>query len=131
MLHAQPAGGREVLGHLVAEDLQRALHPGAGGDRGARRAAQVGVVEVGEAVGGGAHLAAHPPLLPGQHRLVRAEPGEQRADRVAVPDDDAVHAAHLAGLGGDREPAGGADQGERGLRARGRSPPGRRSGPAR
>ena len=89
-----------------------------GGHRGAGRAAQVGVVEVGQPVGGGAHLAAHPALLPGQHRVVRAEPGEQRADRVAVADDDAVHAAHLAGLGRDLEPAGRADQGERGLRAR-------------
>ena len=47
--------------------------------------------------------------------VVRAEPGEQRADRVAVADDDPVDAAHLAGLGADAEPAGRTDQRERRL----------------
>ena len=90
VLQPQPPGLGEVVGHVVAEDLQRPLHPRAGGHRGPGRAAQVGVVEVGQPVGGGPHLAAHPPLLPGQHALVRADPGEQRADRVAVPDHDPV-----------------------------------------
>jgi hypothetical protein len=82
-----------------AEDLQRPLHPGAGRHRGAGAAAQVGVVEVGQPVGGRPDLAAHPPLLPGQHAVVRAEPGQHRADRLAVPDHDPVHAAHVARLG--------------------------------
>ena len=120
MLEPQLAGQLQVVGDVVAEDLQRPLDPGAGGDRGPRRAAQVGVVEVGQPVGGGPHLAAHPALLPGQQRLVGAEPGEQRADRVAVADHDPVDAAHLAGLGRDAEPAGRADQRQRRLRARGR-----------
>ena len=106
-----------MVGDLVAEDLQRPLDPGAGGDGGAGGAAQVGVVEVGQPVGGGPDLAAHPALLPGHQRLVGAEPGEQRADRVAVADHDPVDAADLAGLGLDAEPAGDADQGERGLGA--------------
>ena len=110
---APAAAGRppQVVGDVVAEDLQGPLDPRAGGDRGPRRAAQVGVVEVGQPVGGGPHLAAHAPLLPGQHAVVRAEPGEQRADGVAVADDDPVDAADLAGLerrcraGGRRRPA--------------------------
>ena len=82
-----------------------------GGHRGPRRAAQVGVVEVGQPVGGGPHLAAHPPLLPGQHAVVRADPGEQRGDRVAVPDHHPVDARGPRGpwrrcrSGGRRRPA--------------------------
>ena len=117
VLEAEVSGLAEVVGDLLAEDLQGALHARAGGDGGAGRAAQVGVVEVGEAVGGGADLAPHPALLPGHQRLVGAEPGQQRADRVAVADHHAVHAADLARLGGDAEAAGDADDGERGLRA--------------
>ena len=111
------AGQLEVVGDLVAEDLHRPLDAGAGGHGGAGGAAQVGVVEVGEPVGGGPHLAAHPALLPGHQRLVGAEPGQQLADRVAVADHDPVDAADLAGLGLDAEPAGDADERERRLRA--------------
>src|SRR5579863_1986847 len=50
VLDAQQPGHGEVLGRLVAEDLQRPLHPGPGRDRGAGAAAQVGVVEVGQPV---------------------------------------------------------------------------------
>src|SRR5205085_662095 len=81
----------QVIGNLVTEDLQGPLHPGAGRDRGPGRAAQVRVVEVRQPVGGGPDLAAHPPFLPGHHRVVRTEPGEQRPDRVAVPAHYADH----------------------------------------
>ena len=67
VLEPQRPGLAQVVGDLVAEDLHRPVHPGPGGDRGARRAAQVGVVEVGQPVGGGPHLAPHPALLPRQH----------------------------------------------------------------
>ena len=90
---------------------------GPGGDRGPGGPAQVGVVEVGQPVGGGPDLAAHPALLPGQHAVVRAEPGQQRADGVAVADHDPVDPADLAGLGRDAQPAGGTDQRQRGLRS--------------
>ena len=120
MLGTEPPRGQEVGGHVVAEDLHRPLDPRRGGHRGPRGAAQVGVVEVGQAVGRGPHLAAHPPLLPRHHRLVRAHAGEQRADRVAVADHDPVGAAHLARLRRDPEPPRRADQRERGLRAAGR-----------
>jgi hypothetical protein len=40
---------------------------------------------------------------------------QHRADRLAVADHDAVHAAHLAGLGRDPESAGCADERHRGL----------------
>jgi hypothetical protein len=103
---------------LVAEDLQRALHPGARGDGSPCGAAQVRVVEVGQPVRGRPHLAAHAPLLPGHQAAVRAEPGQQCSDGVAIADDDAVHAAYLAGLAGDAEAPGGSDQRERRLRAR-------------
>ena len=114
---SRPARG-QVVGRVVGEDLQRPGDPGRRGHRGAGRAAQVGVVEVGQPVGGRPHLAAYPPLLPGQHAVVRADAGEQRGDRVAVLDHDPVDAADLAGLGGDAEPPGGADQRQRRLRAR-------------
>ena len=115
VLEPQVAGHLQVVGDLVGEDLQGPLDAGAGGDGRTGGAAQVGVVEVREPVGGGPDLATHPALLPGHQRLVGAEAGEQRADRVAVADHDAVDAADLAGLGLDAEPAGGADQGEGGL----------------
>src|SRR6266511_4040291 len=118
VLQAQPAGAGQVVGRGVAEDLQGPGDPGGGGHRGTRRAAQVGVVEVGQAVGGGPDLAAHPPLLPGQHAGVRTQPGQQVGDRVAVLDHDPVHAPDLARLGGDADPAGGTDQRQRRLRAR-------------
>jgi len=105
-----------VIGRFLAEDLQRALHPGASGDRGPGRAAQVRVVEVGQPVGGGPDLAAHPPLLPRQHRVVRAQPGEHGADRVTVPDHHPVDPAHVPRLGADLQPPGTADEAERGLR---------------
>src|SRR3954454_16926188 len=114
-LQPEPAGHQQVLGGVVGEDLQRALDPGTGGDRRAGRAAQVGVVEVGQAVGGGPDLAAHPPLLPGEDGVMGAHAGEQRADRVAVPDDDPVGAADLARLGRDAQPAGRADERHRRL----------------
>src|SRR3954470_21080282 len=114
-LQPQPAGHEQVLGGVVGQDLQRPLDPGARGDGGPCGAAQVGVVEVGEAVGGGPDLAAHPPLLPGEDGVVRAHAGEQRADRVAVPDDDPVGPADLARLGRDAEAAGRADQRHRRL----------------
>ena len=108
------------FGRLVGEDLQRPGDPGGGGHRRARRAAQVGVVEVGQPVGGGPHLAAYPALLPGQHAGVRADPGEQRGDRVAVLDHHPVDAADLALLGGDADPAGRADAAPAPTPARGR-----------
>src|SRR5665647_869776 len=115
VLQAQPPGPAQVVRHLVAEDLERAVHPDPRGDRGTGRPAQVGVVEVGQAVRGATHLPAHPTLLPDHHRVVRAEPGEHRADRVAVPDDHPVDAANLAGLGRDAEPTRRAHQGQRRL----------------
>ena len=121
----------QVIGRVGAEDLQGALHPGAGGDRGAGRPAQVRVVEVRQAVGGGADLAAHPPFLPGQHAVVRPEPGQHRRDRLAVADHHPVHAAHLTGLGGDLQPPRGPHQGQRRLRTGAGDLQGASTGPAR
>ena len=59
---------------------------------------------------------ADPALLPGHQRLVGAEPGEQRADRVAVRTRRGRR-RDLAGLGRDAEAAGDADERERGLGA--------------
>src|SRR4029453_4533007 len=70
----------------------------------------------GEPVGGGLDLPAHPPLLPGQQRLVGAQPGEQRGDGVAVTEDHPVDVAYLPSLCADPEPAGRTDQGQRCLR---------------
>jgi 4-amino-4-deoxy-L-arabinose transferase-like glycosyltransferase len=110
--HPQLAGHRQVLRRVVTEDLEGALDARAGRHRGARAAAQVGVIEVRQPVGGGPDLAPHPPFLPGQHGLVGTEPGQHGADRLAVPDDHAVHAAHIPRLGVHLQPAGGAHQGE-------------------
>ena len=88
-IRSRPATVR-CSGASVAQDLQGPLDPGAGRDRGPGAAPQVGVVEVGQPVGGGPDLAPHPAFLPGQHAVVGAQPGQQRADRVAVPDHDPV-----------------------------------------
>jgi MFS family permease len=110
--HPQLACHRQVLRRVLAEDLEGALDSRACRHRGARAAAQVGVIEVRQPVGGGPDLTAHPPFLPGQHGLVRAEPGQHGADRLAVPDHHAVHAAHVARLGVHLQPTRRADQGE-------------------
>ena len=108
----------EMVGHGVAEDVQRPLDPGRRRHRRARRASQVGVVEVGQPVGRRPHLAAHPAFLPRQPGVLGAHPGQQRADGLAVAHDDPVAAPHLAGLGADAEPTGRTDQRQRRLRAR-------------
>jgi len=56
--HPQLARHGQVLGRLLAEDLQGALHARAGRHRGARAAAQVRVVEVRQPVSRGPDLAA-------------------------------------------------------------------------
>ena len=117
VLEAQPSGLQQVVGDVFAEDLEGALDPCAGRDGRPRGAAQVGVVEIGEAVGGGTHLTAHPAVLPGQDGLVGAEPGEHRRDGVAVPDHDPVDTAHLARLRRDAHATRSADEGERSFRA--------------
>ncbi len=96
VLEPECAGELEVVGHLLAQDVERAFDPGPGRHGRPGGTTQVGVVEVGEPVGGRAHLAAHPSFLPGHQGLVGAQPREQRADGVAVADDHAVHAADLA-----------------------------------
>src|SRR3954451_9383943 len=118
VLESQVAGHLEVIGDLVGEDLQGSLHTGTRGDSGARRAPQVRVVEVREPVGRRAHLAAHPALLPGHQRLVRAEPGEQHSDGVAVADDHPVDSPDLTCLGLNPQSAGRTDERERRLGTR-------------
>ncbi len=49
---------------------------------------------------------------------MRADFCQQHADRVTVPDHHPVNPAHIPALGRDTEPAGRADQRERGLRPR-------------
>ncbi len=46
------------------------------------------------------------------------QPGQQRADRVTIPDHHPVHAADLAGLGVDLQPPRRPDHGQGGLRPR-------------
>jgi MFS family permease len=116
--HPQPPGHHQVLRGIGTEDLQGALHPGTRRHRGPRRAPQVSVVEVRQPVGGRPHLAPHPALLPGQHAVVGAKPGQHRRDRLAVADHHPVHAADLPRLGRDLHPPRGADQRQRGLRSR-------------
>src|SRR5829696_8761470 len=116
VLDPQHTGSTQMIGYVVAKDLQSSLDPGARGHRCTCRPPQVGIVEVGEPVGGSLDLAAHPPFLPGQQRFVGAQPGEQRSDGVAVTEDHPVDVAHLPSLCTDPEPAGRADQGQRRLR---------------
>ena len=105
----------QVVGYLVAEQLECALDAGARGDRGLRAAAQVGVVEVHQPVRRGADLAALPQVLPGGDGGVGTHQAQHRGDLVAVPHDHAVDAAHLAGLRRDLEPPRSADESHRGL----------------
>ena len=116
-MRSLPAAAR-VVRNGVAEDVERPFHPCRRCHRGPRRPTQVGIVEVGQPVGGRAHLAAHPALFPRQPRVLGAHPRQQRADGLAVPHDDAVGATHLARLRADAEPTRGADECERSLRSR-------------
>ena len=52
MLQTEATGGLQVLGHVLAEDLQGALDSLARGDRGPRGPAQVRVVEVRQSMRG-------------------------------------------------------------------------------
>ena len=113
---AKLAGLPQVLGHLVAEDLERALDARAGGDRGLGGAAQVRVVEVDEAVHAGAHLAALAQLVPLGGRALGAHVRRARADGLPVAHDDAGHSAHFARLGGDADAVRGADERHRRFR---------------
>jgi len=113
----QQPGLPQMVGHLVAEDLQRALDTCTGSHRSPGGTPQVRVVEVGQPGRRCPHLAAHPALLPGQHGGVGAHPGEQRGDRVPITDDDPVDLAHLTCFRRDIEPAGRPDQRQRGFRA--------------
>src|SRR5660397_58965 len=74
-------------------------------DANLRRSAQIGIVEVGETVGRAAYLTSSALVLPLEHRIVGTEAGKQSRDCVAIPDHDAIHAAHLARLCGDSEPS--------------------------
>src|SRR5829696_1973364 len=56
----QHTGSTQMIGNVVAKDLQSSLDPGARGHRCTCRPPQVGIVEVGEPVGGSLDLAAHP-----------------------------------------------------------------------
>ena len=131
VLQPQLARHLQVVRYVVAEDLQRPLDPRTRRHRRAGGTAQVGVVEVRQPVRGRAHLAAHPPLLPGEHRLVRTQPGQQRTDRVAVADHHAVHVAHLAGLRRRYRAAGPHRPGPAPPPDRGRSPRATTTGRAR
>src|SRR5262249_20413441 len=112
------AGFDQVLGRIVAEYLERPLHARPGRDRGARTSPEVGVVEIRQAVGGAPDGAPDPALLPGEHAVVGAQPGQHRTDRVPVPDPHAVDTSHVARLRLDPKPPGGADHRQRRLRPR-------------
>ena len=115
MSDAEAACGGKMIGHRVAEDLQRAFDSGGGRDRRARGPAQVRVVEVGQPVGRRPDLAAHAPLLPGQSGVLGAHPGQQCADGLTVAHHHPVTATHLAGFGADTEPPRSTDQRQRRL----------------
>ena len=117
VLQAQQTSRAQMVRHVLAQNLQRAFHTSPRRDRGASRATQVRVVEVSQPVRRGLDLSPHPAFFPLQQRLVGTQPGQHRGDGVTVADDDAVHPAHLAGLGADIEAARSAHEGERGLRA--------------
>ena len=90
---------KQTMALLSTEQVQGSGNPRRRRHRRACGSPQVGVIEVGQAVGGGADLAAHPALFPGQHRVVRTEPGEQCADGVTVADHHPVGAANFPCLG--------------------------------
>src|SRR5918998_23095 len=118
VLQPQPASSEQMSRGVVGEQLQGSADPRRRSHRRAGGSAQVGVIEVGQSVGGGAYFTAHPAFFPGQYRVVRTEPGEQRADGVAVTDHHSIGAPDLARLGLDAQPAGGPHEGQRRLRAR-------------
>src|SRR5918998_6057898 len=118
VLQPQPASSEQMSRGVVGEQLQGSADPRRRSHRRAGGSAQVGVIEVGQSVGGGAYFTAHPAFFPGQYRVVRTKPGEQRADGVAVTDHHSIGAPDLARLGLDAQPAGGPHEGQRRLRAR-------------
>ena len=76
MLHPQSSGGRQMVRNRVGENIQGALHPRGRGNRGTGRTAQIGIVEIGQPVGGRPNLAPHPTFLPGQTGFLGAHPDE-------------------------------------------------------
>jgi hypothetical protein len=94
--HPQPARRGQVLRRVAAQDLQGAFHPRARRHRSPGAAPQVRVIEVGQPVGGGPDLTAHPPFLPGQQgrcaldRRTRCHLGSRGVLATVLPQ-------HLAG----------------------------------
>src|SRR5580658_3813577 len=118
MLDPELTGHDQVFRCLLTKYLKCALNPRSRRHGGAGAAAQVRVVEVRQPVGCSAHGPPDPALLPGQHAVVGAEPGQHRADRVTVTDHDPVDAANVTCFRADPQPAGGTHHRKRGFRAR-------------
>ena len=119
VLKPKPTGLKQVRRNIFAENLKGSLDPRPSRDGCAGRSSKVRVIEVGEPVGGGPHLTAHPTLFPGQYGGVRTESGKQRPDGIAIAHDDTVGSADLATLGGHTQTPGCTDQGHRGFRSGG------------
>src|SRR5215217_6585173 len=120
VLDTQQARRPEMVRHVIAEDFQRTLDTRTSSYCGSSRAPQIGVIEVGQPVRRGPHLAAHPALLPHQQRFMCTELGEQRRNGIAIANDHSINVAYLARLRGDSESPRRADQRERSLWTRAR-----------
>jgi hypothetical protein len=118
MVQPQPSRDEKVLWDVLTEHLQCPLHAGCDLGGGLGGAVVVGVAEGGGLVSRGSRLVVYPVVLPSQRGVGCPESGEQRDDGLWRADHDPLGVGDLAGFGGDAQPAGGADQGEGGFRAR-------------
>ena len=115
---AQVARVAQVLGHVVTEDLERALDARAGRDRRLCRTAEVRVVEVDQPVRRRAHLAALAQLLPAL-TLVSLAPMSTSIALMASPSRMTTRCTPRTSRALARcQPPGSADQRHRGLVAR-------------
>jgi hypothetical protein len=108
----------QVLGYVIVKNFESPLDARTGSNRGLGGSTKICIIEVHEPVCRGAHLTTLSQFFPRRDARDGAHEYEHCADRLAIADDNAMHAAHLTGLGGDVQSTRSANESHRGLIAR-------------